>query len=71
MDTYKVWFKDNRAVSAEVMTMPLPKDNKHFDVRNGKLEIDWYVLECDNAKVAMEVAEKVVRKIWGKLLFPE
>lgn len=51
--------------------MPLPKDNKHFDVRNGKLEIDWYVLECDNAKVAMEVAEKVVRKIWGKLLFPE
>lgn len=62
MKVYKVYFAGDKARFA----VPAPK-LKHGDIElteNRDLVI-WYAIECRDLSTALEVAEKVVKSLWG------
>ena len=54
--------ENNTAISAMATD-----DLKHGDIgfKSDKGTVEWLTLECADAKTAMEIAERVVKRIWG------
>ena len=61
MISYKVMFEDNTAVSAAPDDR-LQHGSIAFKARDNT--VHWMVVECDNEKTAIDVAEQVVKKLW-------
>ncbi len=63
MKVYKVMFKDNTATSAKPV-----KNLHHGDIglKEDKETVQWFALESPDKKTALEVAERVIKMIWGK-----
>lgn len=60
---YKVLFENNTAISA------IP--NKHLqhndlELNQNQESVKWIAIECEDPKTAMEIADMVVKQIWGK-----
>jgi hypothetical protein len=63
MKVYKVLFENNHATSA------IPANNLHhgdIEFRIVHKTLKWLAIECSNKKMAMEVADRVAKLIWGE-----
>lgn len=63
MKVFKVMIENNTAISAT------PADGlTHGDIgfKGDKETVEWLTLECRDKKTAMEIADRVVKMIWGK-----
>lgn len=62
MKVYKVFFNGDVAKCA----VPAPK-LKHGEVAlsENSEKVIWYAIECRDIATALEVAEKVVKSLWG------
>ncbi len=67
MDAFKVLFKNNVAVSAK-RVQSNDSGIAELDMHNGKQVILWYILEADNETEAIELAAKIVEKVWDTVL---
>ena len=63
MKVYKVLFENNTATSA-IPSNKLQHGDIEFKVVHKTLK--WLAVECSNKKTAIEIASKVVKKIWGE-----
>jgi hypothetical protein len=62
MKVFKVMFENNTAISA------IPSNNlQHSDIGlNPDHEtVSWLAIECESKQTAMEIADMVVKNIWG------
>ncbi len=63
MKVYKVLFENNKANSA------IPAKNlQHGDIEFKIVHktLNWLAIECNNKKTAIEIADRVVKTIWGE-----
>ncbi len=68
MPFYKVTFNDNKASSAESVQISSVDELKEFGNVGDKTVIRWYVVEADTEQQAIDIADKVVKEIWGVIL---
>ena len=68
MNAYKVKFKDGRAVSAKAVDPARYADIQKFRSKDGRQQIEWYIVQCDTKEQAIEIADKVVMQIWKKVM---
>lgn len=61
MDVYKVIF-DNDSVVGAIPTSEL----RHGDIclKDDKMTVEWYALECPDKETAIEIAGQVIKAIW-------
>jgi hypothetical protein len=67
MKTYKVIFENNVPQGAQLMRSAY-KDAVKLNKTDGHTFINWLIVEGDNEKEAIEIAGKVVKIVWGKVL---
>ena len=63
MKVYKVLIENNTATSA------IPVNNlQHNDIgfKPGNETVQWLALECNDENTAIEIANLVVKNIWGR-----
>ena len=63
MNVFKVRVENNTAVSA------IPSKNlQHNDLgfTSDHESVQWIAIECDDKKTAIEIADMVVKNIWGR-----
>lgn len=67
MKTYKVIFENNIPAFAQQMRSAY-KDAVKLNKSDGHTYINWLIVEGDNESEAIEIAGKVVKVVWGKVL---
>lgn len=63
MEVYKVMFENNTA------SLAIPTNSvQHGDIefKDVDVSIQWLAIECTDENTAIEIANKVVKKIWGE-----
>lgn len=65
MSLYKVIFENNTAVSAQLLPDQPIQTLVNFGMEGLRLNIRWYILYAESESQAMEIAETVVKEIWG------
>jgi hypothetical protein len=68
MGLYKVTFIDNKAHTAEPMSREVLEGMKEFEFRDNKTIVNFYIVEADDKTEAIEVADLIIKKIWGDIL---
>ena len=68
MGLYKIIFSNNKATSVYLLKQQSVQAIAEFKSNTTGTTILWYVINADSESEAIDVAEKVVKKIWGKVL---
>lgn len=61
MDVYRVMFRDNDAIAA----YKVDDDHGSIGIDPDSGMINWFALECEDEETAMEIADKIVKTLWG------
>jgi hypothetical protein len=68
MGLFKVNFKNNCAISGRKIPGSMPKSVKRFVTKGTKQFIQWYVVDAEDETQAVDMANKLAKKIWGEIL---
>jgi hypothetical protein len=65
---YKVTFQDNKPVSAVLMKVLVGEKLIDLTRSGNRRLMNWLVVEGDDEKDALKMAENIVREYWAKYL---